>query len=382
MKELILMYWGTVFFIYLSDAYCPSMLDGKYRIGKTGFMWRKSDVFMIIAIIWMTCFSFLRTGYNDTFQYIILFREAIPVRETFLTGVVFDLAGNPGSLLYRSIIHDLTDNYHIYFLFPALMSSFSVIKLFKHYSVNPAFSLLIFFSIGTYVMYIAALKQSMAMFFLLMALPYAIERKYIRFYLLVIVAILFHTHAFLFAVVPFLTGRPWAKATWMFLGAVVFAIATYDATLGAFMEFAQSIGATVAEREVFDGHSINFLRVLVYWIPALLALFFNRALFRNSTKVENLFVNMSITSAFILTIGLREGANLYARMAAYFEISTAISIPWMINKIFKRQSAHILTIVASILYFGYFLYEFAIAKDFGNTYSAISFWEFVVSLLV
>lgn len=381
MKELILLYWGTVFFSYLSAVYYPNVRDKTNRIEKR-YLRRKSDMFMIIVIIWMTCFSFLRTRYNDTFQYIILFEEAIPVREGFSTGAFLQLAGNPGSLLYRSIIHDLTDNYHIYFLFPALMSSFAVIKLFKHYSVDPAFSLLIFFSIGTYVMFIAALKQSMAMFFLLMALPYALEKKYIRFYLLVIVAILFHTHAFLFAIVPFLTEKPWSKVTWMLLAAMLFAMATYDETLGAFMEFAQSIGATVAEREVFDGHSINILRVLVYWIPALLALFFRRTLFQNSTKVENLFANMSIASALILTIGLREGANLYARMAAYFEIGTAISIPWMINKIFTKQSAQFLTVLASALYFIYFLYEFAVAKDFGSTYSAISFWEFVVSLLV
>lgn len=86
------------------------------------------------------------------------------------------------------------------------------------------------------------------------------------------------------------------------------------------MEYAQSLGAMVAEVEVFDEHQINILRVLVYWVPAILALIFRRRLFSDSTRIENLFVNMSIVSAFILTIGLVQGANLYARMAAYFEI--------------------------------------------------------------
>ena len=45
------------------------------------------------------------------------------------------------------------------------------------------------------------------------------------------------------------------------------AIATYDTTLGVFMRYAQSIGALVDESELFDGHQINFLRVIVYWIP-------------------------------------------------------------------------------------------------------------------
>ena len=41
-------------------------------------------------------------------------------------------------------------------------------------------------------------------------------------------------------------------------------------TLGAFMEYAQSMGALVAEIEVFDNNAINVLRVAVYWVPALL----------------------------------------------------------------------------------------------------------------
>lgn len=335
---------------------------------------------MIAVIVWLTCFSFLRTSYNDTATYILHFQESESIAAFFARGGLLDWTGNPLSELYRDIIRSITENYHIYFLFPALLSSFAVVKLFKKYSVSPAFSLLIFFSIGTYVMYIAALKQCLAMFFLLMAIPYAEERKYVRFYLLVGIAILFHTHAFMFAVLPFLFRKPWGIYTWVLLGASLFAIATYDMTLGAFMSFAQSIGLLVADIEVFDDHQVNILRVLVYWVPTLLALVFRRRLFQNSTRTENLFANMSILSAFILTIGLREGANLFARMAAYFEIATAVTLPWMIRKLFTKQSERLVIVFASILYFVYFLYEFAVSKGFGINYRAISLWQFITSL--
>ena len=382
MIKLVLLYWGCVFLMYLSQTYYPveNQLDGR-QIGKRHFMLRRADIFMIAVIAWMTCFSFLRTTYNDTSNYIAFFNNAESITEGIENGTFTDWTGNPWSMLYRSILHELTDNYHIYFFFPAFLSSFAVVKLCKRYSVNPAFSLLIFFSIGTYVMYVAALKQCLAIFFLIMALPYAVERKYVRFYLLVLVAILFHTHAFMFAIVPFLLEKPWGKISWILLGATLFAMATYDVTLGAFMEYAQSIGALVDEGELFDNHQINMLRVLVYWVPAILALVFRRRLFHDSIRTENLFVNMSIVSAFILTLGLVQAANLFARMAAYFEIATAITLPWMIKKLFTKQSAQLVTVCAVILYFGYFLYEFGISKDFGSNYSAISLWQFISSLL-
>ena len=382
MKGLILLYWGTVFLMYLSQTYYPveTQLDGR-QTGKRHFMLRRADVFMIVSILWLTSFSFLRTAYNDTYSYIYAFQNSESLTEGFQNGIFTDLTGNPLSELYESVMRSITANYHVYFLIPALLCSFAVIKLFKKYSVTPSFSLLIFFSIGTYVMYIAALKQCIAMLFLLMALPYAIDKKYVRFYILVFVAVLFHTHAFMFAIVPLLMEKPWGKVTWILLGATLFAMATYVSTLGRFMEYAQSLGAMVAESEVFDSHQINILRVIVYWVPVILALAFRQRLFKDSTKEENLFVNMSLVSAFILTIGLVQGANLFARMAAYFEIATAVALPWMIKKLFTKQSTQLVTGIAAVLYFGYFLYEFGVSKNFNADYSAITLWQFFRELI-
>ena len=67
MRGLILLYWGAVFLMYLSQTYRPvqTQLDGP-QTGKRHFMLRRADIFMIVVIAWMTCFSFLRTSYNDS----------------------------------------------------------------------------------------------------------------------------------------------------------------------------------------------------------------------------------------------------------------------------------------------------------------------------
>lgn len=166
MRQLILLYWGCVFLMYLSQVYypTPAQLEGP-QTGRRHFMLRKADIFMIAVIVWMTCFSFLRTSYNDTGNYIYFWRNAKNVKDFIANGGLLDLTGNPLSLFWESFAHSYISNYHIYFLLPAFLSSFAVAKLLKRYSVNPAFSLLIFFSVGTYVMYMAAMKQCFAMFF-------------------------------------------------------------------------------------------------------------------------------------------------------------------------------------------------------------------------
>ena len=67
MKGLILLYWGTVFLMYLSQTYYPveTQLDGR-QTGKRYFMLRRVDVFMIATILWLASFSFFRTSYNDS----------------------------------------------------------------------------------------------------------------------------------------------------------------------------------------------------------------------------------------------------------------------------------------------------------------------------
>lgn len=382
MKGLILLYWGTVFLMYLSQTYYPveNHLDGP-QTSRRHFLLRRSDVFIIIVIAWMTCFSFLRTSYNDTTNYISDFNSlAEPLDHFFVNNNLLKIGSNSLFDLYMSIVHNFTLNYHIFFFFPAFFNSIAAIKFFKRYSANNAFSLLIFYSIGTYVMYIAAMKQSIAVGLLLLALPYAIDKKYVTYFLLVFVAMLFHTHAFVFLAVPLLFGKPWGKVTWAFLIAVFFSMATYDTTFGTLMNTALNMGINIVDWELFDGHSINPIRVVVYWIPAILALVFRGRLFSDSTRAENLFANLSIGAAFMITIGLRQGANLFARMAAYYEIAVGITLPWMINKMFTKRSAQLVTVMAIVLYFVYFLYEFGVSKNFGADYSAISLWQFIQSL--
>ena len=67
MRQLVLLYWGCVFLMYLSQVYYPvkNQLQGCQSI-KCHFMRKKSDIFMIIVIFWLSAFSFLRTSYNDS----------------------------------------------------------------------------------------------------------------------------------------------------------------------------------------------------------------------------------------------------------------------------------------------------------------------------
>lgn len=370
---------GAALLMLFSQRYYPA----EYALWDGGrhYFRRSGDEFMFAVIIWMTCFCFLRTAYNDTGNYIREFTNAQPLSVGIKTGAYTNLMRNPLSSLYRDYMHGITDNYHVYFLFPALLQSIVIVKLYKHHSVSPAMSLLIYFCLGTYALHMAAFKQAMAMTVLLLAFPYACRKKYVTYVFLVLLATLFHFYAIIYLVVPLLFGKPWGKTTILMIAVFMVMLLTYDWTLGALMEYVNRVGGSMVEEEIFDGHAVNVLRVTVYWIPALLALFFWKHVNYQSTRAENALVNMSILCAGILTIGLAEGANLYGRMAGYFEWTMALTIPMLVKKIFDKKSADFLNVLAVVLFFGYFCYEFGVSKGFDASYRAISLWEFFLELV-
>ena len=380
MLKLLLLCLGTSVLLSLSQRENPVQ---QVYWGRTRHYFRSpADIYMLIAIVWLVCFSFLRTNYNDTAAYIRGFRNAQSLAEGFASGEYVDWMENPLSSFYRDLMRSITSNYHVYFLFPVLIHAVALVKLCKQYSVSPGMSMLLYFALGAYtMMFLAAFKQSTAMAILLLALPYAQEKKYVKYVLLVLLAMLFHFYAIVYLIVPLLFGKPWGKTTWLMVAAALFTLATYDATLGALMQNVGEMGGDIAAEELFDGNSINELRVAVYWVPALLALVFRKHVNYNSSRMENLFVNMTVLCACILTIGLAEGANLYGRMAGYFEIATAISLPYIIKKIFNKESAAFVSTVAIGLFLFYFYYEYGISGNFGAEYRAISLGQFALELM-
>ena len=321
--------------------------------------------------------------YNDTGNYIRYFEEsAVTLTEHFATSDSIGFADNPMFYIVQVIIKRICVNYHIWFILLAFLNSYSIIKLFKRYSVSFGFSILMFISIGTYVMYLAAAKQALAVSVGLVAICALLEHKWVKFFCLTILAILFHTHAFMLLILPFLLNRPWSKMTYVSICLVITAMIAYDVLFRMFMEFGQSIGATVVEDEVFDGHTLNSIRVLVYSVVPIISFVFRKRLYENSNEYENLFTNMGIVSFLILSIGLINGANLFARMAGYFEYGNAICLPWMLKKTFMDRSYRLVLIFAGVLYFIYFLYEFGISKNFGGTYRAITLFELLKELMV
>ena len=134
------------------------------------------------------------------------------------------------------------------------------------------------------------------------------------------------------------------------------------------MEQANELGKTLAEYEVFDSYTINIFRLAVYAVTPVLSIVFRKWILQNSSKMDHILIHMSIISLACMSMGTQSGANMFARMAMYFELGTICCLPQMLKKTFDDRSYRLVSVVAAVCFFGFFVYANAIAGDFGQDY--------------
>lgn len=348
--------------------------------GKGSHQSISNKLFFALLILTLTLPVGLRRIYNDTGAYIRGFENSGTLTQLFTSGELHIL-GNPLFEIYTAFIRGITDNYHIYFMIPAFFVQFAFASTIRKYSRSFTFGIGLYICLGTYVFSFAAMKQTIAMAILMLAIPKLLEKKYFQFYALVTLAFLFHTYAIAFAVLPLFTTKPWSLRTFILLAVVVVVMQNFESVIGSFLDYANESGKDLAEYEVFDDAQVNIFRVAVYGVVPLLSLALRPYLF-NSKEVKqyNLLVHMSIISFAFMLMGTINGANMFGRMANYFEFGIICSISWIIDKAFEKRSAKLISIVAALCFLFYFYYAYEIALNFDAEYRAISLLDFVLTL--
>jgi hypothetical protein len=72
--------------------------------------------------------------------------------------------------------------------------------------------------------------------------------------------------------------------------------------------------------------------------------------------MDHILIHMSIISMAFMLMGTQAGANMFGRMAHYFEIGTLCCLPAMIDKPFEKTSARFIAACAIIGFLGFFVY--------------------------
>ena len=339
-----------------------------------------NDFSYIALVVVLTFFTGLRTQYNDTWNYLQFYKSAPTLAEFLADPENLNPFKNPLFYAFQSFLRSCDMDGQMLIFISSAVTQVCMIRFMKRCSESFTFSMFLYFTLGTFVLTMAALKQVMGMALATLALPYLEKRQWVRYYFFVILAMLTHTYALAFAVLPLFRVRPWSALTFVMLAIVVAVMLNFEETITAFMEQANDLGKTLSEEEVFHSATINVFRLAIYAVPPLISLVFQKWVCTNASHRENVLVHMSVISLAFMLLGTRAGANMFGRMANYFEMGTVCVLPWMLKRVFDSRSHQLVMTLACTGFLGFFAYANAINAPFDWNYKAVTVFEFLQKL--
>lgn len=366
-----------VFSLIMSCLSDRRSIHGLDEWGENCYTYKEKICYFLMAFF-MAVFVGLRTSGNDTYAYIQGFNNLQSGFENLKNIDWEQLAGAPGRTFLAILLKTMGGSANDYLMLFALFTVGTYLWFIRKYSSNIVLSIFYFFTMGVYVFTFAALKQTAAVAFLMIATDRAIQRKNINFLFWVIVAELFHPYAFVYLIVPFMFFKPWSRKTWWLLSGTVFVAFGLQKFLGPILEVTYSFGANY-NADSFLGEGVNFFRVMVVWVPVVIS-FLGRDMYSEENRIENLFINLSIVCAMIMFIGLFGTANYFARLANYFLIFQTLSLPWLF-RVFNHGNRSVMVFLSVICFSAYFYYENGILRGgFDRVYFFMSFFEYLQQL--
>ncbi len=332
---------------------------------------KKGTFFIVLITILLILFCGLRTFYNDTVTYSMMYGLLGNVKQ-YVLNKQYSFSSGWGFGLVGSFLKQIGFLFQDFLLFFAVVTVTPYVIFVRKYCENFAFGMFLMFTTGMYTFALAGMKQAAAMAIAILFFQYAAERKWFIFFLGIGLASLFHPYAVIYLIVPFMVFKPFTQKTYFYI--VLFVIAGFclDSLLGTILNVTDMMGANYDESS-FTGEGVNIFRVLVSFVPLVLGVMYRHTLFDDSSDSENLMFNLAMLNALIMFVGLFGTANYFARLANFFLPAQVAVIPWILDKV-DEDSGKIMKPIAVAGYTGYFMYDNIIRHvfDYGYLHTSLS----------
>ena len=336
----------------------------------------KFVTWILIFVLALACG--LRTQGNDTATYISGYERGIPTWQTLNHANIPPFAKGLGFYFVNVTLKTLNFSAQDFLMFYAFATIIPYVLFVKRYSRTMVFGIFLMFTTGFYGFASAAIKQCIATGICLIALQYALDKKWVRYCLMIGVASLFHPYAVIYLLVPLMLFKPLSYKTYIYIVIFILAGLLLESLLGTVLDITDMMGAEY-NMETFTREGVNGFRVAVSFVPLLLALLCGKKLFEHSTKADDLMFNLAMLNALIMFVGLFGTANYFARLANFFLPAQVIVLPWILGKL-RREDKKWLVLACVFGYLGYFIFENAIGQSRLNAvYEYMSLWDYLAT---
>lgn len=301
---------------------------------------RKSFWVPLLSLTLLASLRSYRVG-TDTGNYTRNFRRNLNVdKYSFSENIEY------GYQLLEYILLHFTHNYFWLFLISSLIVISCYVSIIKKYSVNYIFSVFLYITLGSYTFYFNGLRQGIAMAIITLGTPYLLEKKTLKFLLIVGLASLFHTSALFIIPFYFLLSSKIKNYYKPFISLVV-------SLLGSSM-----VLNYVADTNVrYEGYKLpsedaGGLLTLTFQIAIVTTLLIINYIYRIKDNIFNTLLTYYACGVFFIIPLAIMGTNPSGprRLLNYFSWVCILLIPFALKRI-NNNIVSFIIILLSITYF-------------------------------
>ena len=259
---------------------------------------------------------------------------------------------DPVFYAFLNIMSKISESYTVLFIVIALFFSFAVTRFIYKYSKDPTISWIIALSLSLYQFTLTAMRQTIAISFVLIAFSCLFEKKWFKGVIAVLLGSLFHSSAIVvlavFVVYKVKVNKIMLWCSVCVLG-ISFLLRNQIASLILNFFQSETLGYDITEEQ--SGMTM-LLVILVLYIFAVL--FVDTKVLESSHVVQKLFV-FSFAAVFFET--LVPAQPIFFRFAFYFLYGLIVLIPEVIMTGRSSQDKIILYLaIAGVLSVQYFVF--------------------------
>ena len=351
-------YWWPLIWLFLGNFVLSRLPRRRERLrGRIVERWDLMPALVMVLpyIVW----SGFRGGIGDTWLYRIGYLNASPDLSAIPAMLTDPNQEDVGYEVFVVLMRRLIgENADLFFLIIAAVQGLCMAMTFRRYSTNYWTCLFLFVASTDYMSWMMnGMRQFIAAVVIFAGFGWLVRRRYLPLILLILGISTFHQSALLMIPIIFVVqGEAWNYKTILMLLATVVVVAFVDRFTPILNDMLQNTNYDTAlgEEVLSQDDGTNALRVLVYSVPALLSLVGLRYVRAADDPVINVSVNCSIVTMALYLVAMVTSGIYIGRLPIYTTLQGYIAVPWLIDNIFEKKSAKLVSGLMILLFFGFY----------------------------
>lgn len=309
----------------------------------------------IITFGYIIFWAGIRSGVADTRAYIDMY-NALPNNLSAIREFWISDNKAPGyntlAIIFKCIV---SDDYHYWLMFIAMVSGFSVMYTVWKYSENFFYSAFLFIVTINFTWMLNGIRQFVVVSILFALSNWIVERKTWRYIAVVLLLSTIHfTALIMIPIYFFVTEKLFGVKLMIFLAALLLAIIFIEPFIDMMEIFLEDTMYGGFSEQFIEDDGVNSIRVFVGMVPVTIAFVFRKRIAGMNDRFMNLCVNMSLISAGLYLLGVFTSGILFGRFPIYCEIYNIILLPLLFKKCFTKNSAILLYVLCALCFLAYY----------------------------